>query len=157
PRHLNRDDDPGYFEDLSAFGGDSRAQPGANTNGFQHVRLKLPGMAGVSAQLRFEFTQDFTGTCSAVRTGHTCGVLVDNVVVQSVQSISPSTTLLNSSANPSAAGQSVTFTATVTTGGGAFATDGTVTFKEGSTVLGGPTAVVNGHASFTTSALGLGS
>src|SRR5262249_59169673 len=41
PRHLNRDDDPGYLEDLSAFGGDSRAQPGANTNGFQHVRLKL--------------------------------------------------------------------------------------------------------------------
>ena len=156
PKHLNRDDDPGYFQDLSAFGGDSRSQPGANANGFQHVRLKLPGMAGVSAQLRFEFTQDFTAACNSVRTGHTCGVLVDNVVVQSARSIAPSTTLLASSANPSASGQSVTITATVTTGGGAFATDGTVTFKEGSTVLAGPTAVVNGQASFTTSALGLG-
>ncbi|HEV3139193.1 MAG TPA: Calx-beta domain-containing protein, partial [Vicinamibacterales bacterium] len=76
--------------------------------------------------------------------------------VKSVQSVTPSTTLLTSSANPSAFGQGVTFTATVTTSSGAFATDGTVTFKEGATVLAGPTAVGSGRVSFTTSALSLG-
>jgi len=70
-----------YFEDMSVWAGDS--------HGSRHVRLRLPGMAGSTAQLRFEFTQDAIGTCADVRPGHTCGVSVDNVVVTSVVPVAP--------------------------------------------------------------------
>lgn len=43
-------------------------------------------MAGTNAQLRFEFTQDSSGTCADVRPGHSCGVAIDNVRVRSLQS-----------------------------------------------------------------------
>jgi uncharacterized repeat protein (TIGR01451 family) len=76
PKHLPRNSDTNYFQDMSVWGGDS--------GGVKHVHLKLPGMAGSTAQLRFEFTQDPIGTCADVRPGHSCGVLVDNLVVASV-------------------------------------------------------------------------
>jgi hypothetical protein len=66
-------------------------------------------------------------------------------------------TALASSLNPSSAGQSVTFTATVSiTAPGAGTLTGTVTFKDGSTTLA-TVALSNGTASFTTSALAGGS
>jgi hypothetical protein len=58
------------------------------------------------------------------------------------------TTALSSSLNPSALGQSVTFTATVTGG----SPTGTVTFKDGATVLGGGT-LSGGMVNFATAAL----
>jgi hypothetical protein len=67
----------------------------------------------------------------------------------------PSATLLTSSLNPSVGGQSVTFTATVTSTAGGTPT-GTVTFSEGATSLGsGPLNA--GGATFTTSSLTMGS
>jgi hypothetical protein len=76
PKHLPRSSDPAYFEDMSAWAGYS--------NGVQHVRMRLPGMEGSTAQLRFEFTQDEVGTCADPSlTGGECGVFVDNVVVES--------------------------------------------------------------------------
>jgi hypothetical protein len=78
PKHFPRNSNPNYFQDMSAWSGDS--------HGFKHVHLRLPGMAGSSAQLRFEFTQDGGAICSDVRPGHSCGVIVDNVVVKSVVS-----------------------------------------------------------------------
>jgi hypothetical protein len=63
------------------------------------------------------------------------------------------TTTLTSSLNPSGLGQAVTFTATVT---GASPT-GTVTFKDGATTLGTGTLHGAGQATFTTSALTVGS
>jgi len=71
----------------------------------------------------------------------------------------PSVTLtvgLQSSVNPSVAGQSVTLTATATSTGGGAPT-GTVTFKDGTTVLGTGTLNGSGVASFTTSTLTVGS
>ena len=53
PKHLPRSGNPTYFQDMSVWAGDSE--------GAQHVRLRLPGMAGTTAQLRFEFTQDGIG------------------------------------------------------------------------------------------------
>jgi hypothetical protein len=77
PRHLPRNSNGSYFEDMSAWGGDS--------GGVKHVRMRLPGMQGSIAQLRFEFTQDSFATCLDVRPGSAgCGVFVDNVVVKSV-------------------------------------------------------------------------
>jgi hypothetical protein len=81
PKHLPRSGDPAYFQDMSAWAGESQ--------GFRHVRLRLPGMAGSTAQLRFEFTQDSFFICSDVRPGHACGVAFDNLVVRSVKSIAP--------------------------------------------------------------------
>jgi hypothetical protein len=79
PRHLPRSGDPNYFEDMSVWAGSSQ--------GLKHVRLRLPGMQGSIAQLRFEYTQDSLFTCQNVRPGSAaCGVFVDNVVVKGVTS-----------------------------------------------------------------------
>jgi Big-like domain-containing protein len=63
-------------------------------------------------------------------------------------------TTLGSSLNPSTTGQSVTFTATVTSGA-AGAISGTVTFRDGATTLGAP-SIAGSTATFTTSALTAG-
>jgi len=73
-----------YFPngDMAMWAGDS--------NGPQHVHMRLPGMAETTAQLRFEFAQDSGGICSDVRPTHTdCGVSVDNIVVRTV--VAPAT------------------------------------------------------------------
>ena len=73
-----------------------------------------------------------------------------------ITAVAPTTTDLTSSLNPSSVGQSVTFTATVTSGGSPV-TSGTVQFSDGGTPLGGPVAVAaDGTATLTTSALGVG-
>lgn len=78
PKHFPRSSNPAYFEDMSAWAGLS--------NGFRHVRLRFPGMAGSTIQLRFEYTQDAFFNCEFLRPGSTCGVLIDNVVLNSVRS-----------------------------------------------------------------------
>jgi len=66
-------------------------------------------------------------------------------------------TSLTSSVNPSAVGQSVTFTATVTIAGGAGVTpDGTVTFSDGGTALQTVAINSNGVATYSTAALAQG-
>lgn len=71
--------------------------------------------------------------------------------------LSPTTTALSASPNPSTVGQAVTFTATVARIGGLFgAPSGTVTFLDGSTVLGTAGLDSAGHATFTTASLGAG-
>ncbi|HUS01485.1 MAG TPA: Ig-like domain repeat protein, partial [Chitinophagaceae bacterium] len=78
------------------------------------------------------------------------------VLVQVVNAAPPvtTTTTITSSINPSTAGQSVTFTATVSTGTGT--PTGTVTFFDGATNIG--TGTLSGNtATFTTSALTTGS
>ena len=62
-------------------------------------------------------------------------------------------TTLTSSLNPSEAGKAVTFTATITAGAGT--PTGTVTFKDGATILGTAT-LSGGVAAFSTSSLTLG-
>ena len=71
--------------------------------------------------------------------------------------VSTTTTVTSSSTgNQSWTGDSVTFTATVTSGGSPV-TSGSVTFKEGITILSGPTALDGfGQATFTTTALAEG-
>jgi hypothetical protein len=48
--------------------------------------MRLPGMQGSVAQLRFEYTQDLVFNCQDVRPSPACGVFVDNVMVRSVES-----------------------------------------------------------------------
>jgi hypothetical protein len=76
-------------------------------------------------------------------------------LTQTVNALATTTTVA-SSGSPSGFGQSVTFTATVRAGTTAI-TQGTVTFREGGTVLAGPlTLNASGQATFTTSTLGVG-
>jgi uncharacterized repeat protein (TIGR01451 family) len=63
-------------------------------------------------------------------------------------------TALTSSVNPSSPGQSVTFTATVTSVAGT--PTGTVQFKDGGTSLGAPQSLSGGVATFATSSLSAG-
>jgi large repetitive protein len=67
------------------------------------------------------------------------------------------TTTVTSSLNPSTLGQNVTFTATVTTGAGTGDLTGTVSFSDGTTVLAAAVPLNAGVATFTTSALTVGS
>ena len=46
PKHFPRSSNTAYFQDMSAWAGFS--------NGVLHVRMRLPGMAGSVAQLRFD-------------------------------------------------------------------------------------------------------
>jgi hypothetical protein len=73
------------------------------------------------------------------------------------QTVNPAatSTVVVSSVNPSAFGQSVTFTATVTSSAGT--PSGTVLFKDGATTLGAGTLDASGNASFTLSTLTAGS
>jgi Bacterial Ig-like domain (group 3)/FG-GAP-like repeat len=64
-------------------------------------------------------------------------------------------TALTSSANPSTLSQSVTFTATVSSGGGVAPT-GTVQFMDGTTVLGTPSLGANGIVTFSITTLSVG-
>jgi hypothetical protein len=66
------------------------------------------------------------------------------------------TTTLASATNPSTYGQQVVFTATVTPGSGSGIPTGTVTFKDGATLLGSA-ALSGGTASLATAALSTGS
>jgi Bacterial Ig-like domain (group 3)/FG-GAP-like repeat len=69
----------------------------------------------------------------------------------------PTSVALVSSKNPSFAGDSVTFTATVSPlNSGNFVPSGAVTFTDGANVLGSPTLGAGGIASVTTSALTVG-
>ena len=66
-------------------------------------------------------------------------------------------TVLTSTANPSAVGQNVTFTATVTiSGGGGVTPDGTVSFMNGTTLLSTQNLSAGGFAMFATSTLTAG-
>jgi hypothetical protein len=74
-----------------------------------------------------------------------------NAVVQN-----PTTTTISSSANPSTYGQTVMFTATVTSGSSPV-TEGTITFKDGATTLSTSTPNGSGIGTLATSALSAGS
>jgi hypothetical protein len=95
-------------------------------------------------------TASYSNTLDPTHFDSTSAILVQTVLE------STATTLV-SSANPSAVGQSVTFTATVAAlAGGTVPPDGTVTFADGSTTLNVATLSAGGVATYTTAALANG-
>ncbi len=95
-------------------------------------------------------------TVTAVYASDTNFAASGGSTVQSVQNNNTTATTASSSPNPSVLGQSVTFTSTTTSSGGVPV--GTVTFTEGSTVWASNVTVDgSGHASFSTTALAVGS
>lgn len=113
PKHFPRNSSTSYFEDMSAWAGDSQ--------GFKHVHMKFPGpggLAGATAQLRFEFAQDGFGTCADVRPGHQCGVMFDNLVVQSVVSVQADLAVSKTAVSDTVTtGDNVTYKITATNNG----------------------------------------
>ncbi len=86
----------------------------------------------------------------------TCPFQVSNCVAATIPGATATATALTSAPNPSTSGQSVTFTATVTSGAGVPA--GNITFTEGAATLASNVAVDGaGHAAFSTAALAAGS
>ena len=133
PKHTPRSSNPNYFEDMSVWAGDS--------GGLKHVSMRLPGMAGSTVQLRPDYTQDSMGTCADVRPGHTCGVMIDNIVMKSVVSSAGTCPVftINPGTVPSGApGVAYTPTTFTTTGGTAPFTFSEIgTLSNGLTFTGG--------------------
>lgn len=98
--------------------------------------------------VRYAPSPDFNASVSPV---------LEQIVQLPTTQLPATATLLSSSANPSTFGQSVTFTAAVATTGAFMAVPaGTVTFNDGSTLLGTGTLDKSGVATFTTSKLAVG-
>jgi len=118
------------------------------------------GCGGTFAGIASTTTGSYTDT--AVTAGstygyriRTCPFQVSNCVEEVVPGGTATTTTLTSAPNPSTFGQSVTFTATVTSGSGV--PTGTVTFKDGTATLGTGALDGTGHATFTSSTLSVAS
>jgi hypothetical protein len=105
------------------------------------------GVGNFTATLRAAGSQTITATDTV--TSSITGISSTIVVGQK-----NSTVTLTSSQNPSGVGQLVTFSATVTGGG---TPTGTVSFKDGTTVIGIGTLNASGIATFATSSLAQGS
>jgi hypothetical protein len=95
-----------------------------------------------------------THTITAVYGGDSNFAGASSSALSQVVNRANTSTALTSSVNPSANGQAVTFTATITTAAGA--PTGTVTFADGATTLATIT-LSGGSAAFTTSTLAVGS
>ena len=89
-------------------------------------------------------------SCSSTCTNSTASVFINT-------SVGPTTTTVVSSLNPSGFGQAVTLTATVRTQGFKGMPTGTVSFMDGTTTLGMGTLNGSGVATYSTSALAVGS
>jgi hypothetical protein len=141
PRHLPRNNNANYFQDMSVWSGDS--------GGLVHVSMRLPaeGLVGRDVQLRFEYTEDATGSCPV----GPCGIAVDNVVMRRVDLIPPvpatatTTTLAADPPGPVQHGSSITLTASVSPAAAA----GTVQLKDNGVAFGGPLPVTSGTAQTT--------
>jgi hypothetical protein len=98
-------------------------------------------------------TADYSGDSAFLPSGGSTTQIVKAAMQRVATAI-----VVGSAPDPSTVGQPVSFTATVTKAAGATGTPtGTVTFQEGSAVLGTAPLDAAGRAIFTTTALGVGS
>ena len=100
----------------------------------------------------FWYTQEYQATTQSANWNTRIGSFKFSSCGQAATS---TTTTLASSANPSSYGQQVVFTATVTPASGSGTPTGTVTFKDGATLLGSA-ALSGGAASLATATLATG-
>jgi hypothetical protein len=142
----------------------SSSNPGATNS----ITVNLSNFAnrGTAQLWRLAATNPSNQTVAAITrqsdVTFTANSFTFNAPMQSVQlfvippadATATTTTTLSSSRNPSAVGESVTFTATVSAATGT--PSGIVTFREGTTVLGTATLNASGVAVFTTASLSAG-
>jgi len=135
----------------------SGAPPDGDTVTFKEgtTVLGTGSLSGGSATFTTSALPAGTNVIRAVYAGDASFVGSSSKAVKQAVDKYPTTTALSSSLNPSNYGQAVTFTAVVTSSSGAPPDGDTITFKEGTTVLG-TGSLSGGSASFTTSALPVG-
>ena len=109
-------------------------------------------LSGGQAQLSVSTVDAGANTVKAIYSGSSTFTTSQNSLQQVVVA-APTTVVLTASPNPASSGQAVTLTATVNCA--TALPTGTVTIKDGKTVLG-TASVVNGQAQFTTSTLSTG-
>jgi large repetitive protein len=101
-----------------------------------------------------------TGTINVGTLGDTADAPLQLQLVGNATAVNSTTTVVSSSLNPAGFGQSITFTATVTTGASAGNLTGKVTFYDGATVLAADVALAapgtTATATFSTSVLTVG-
>jgi len=117
--------------------------------------LGTQNLAGGAASLATSALTVGTHSITVVYNGDTGHAASTSAAVSQVVNKTGTSTLLSSSQNPSTAGQSVTFSATVTATTSGVPT-GSVTFKSGTRALGAAT-LVGGVASISTTTLAKGS
>jgi len=120
----------------------------AATAGNTITTFSIPGAAGGTLL-------GGTGAFGINTAGVVTGAYTDKSTVAHGFVLTPTSTTLTSSPNPSTLGQAVTFTAKVTSSKGTPANGESVSFMEGTTVLGTGT-LSSGSASFITSTLPVG-
>ena len=125
----------------------------------QALGIAVPLVGGAADSPSVSDLQPGAHTVTAVYGGDSGFLPTTVTITQTVNGIVTTTTLA-SSANPSTYGQAITFTATVTPSNSALdSPDGTVTFRDGTTVLGtSPVAMGTGSgtATLTVASLGAG-
>ena len=110
---------------LSSAGGLTLALNAAGTTGTATFSISTLGVG------QHSIVASYSGD-----SGHFASSSTDNGVLPDIQIVQEGTaTTLQSSLNPSNVGQSVTFTATVTSAGGGITPDGTVAFMDGANTL----------------------
>jgi len=112
-------------------------------------------LAGGSASFTTSTLTSGSHSITAVYSGDANNLASTSAPLTQTVNQSATTTSLTSSLNPSQVGQAVTFTATVTSGGGT--PGGAVTFKDGAVAIGSATLTGGGGAALTISSLTLGS
>ena len=110
-----------------------------------NVPVNASGQATFSTSALTEGSHTITATYNGTAAFQTSSGSVTQVVQRATTS-----TALTSSVNPSTVGQPVTFTATVTSGGGNPVTTGTVDFTDGGAILATVALDSSGQATFTT-------
>ena len=160
-------------------GGTLNIELGGLTPGTQYDRLAVSGAATLNGTLNVSLishffpdlgntfqvltyashTGDFT-TKNGLAIGmgrqlDTTAGATDYVLVTNPGMATPTMTAVSAAPNPSVFGQAVTFTATVTPTGGSGTPTGSVTFQDGSSVLGSAT-LSGGSATFTLATLAVG-
>jgi Bacterial Ig-like domain (group 3)/FG-GAP-like repeat/FG-GAP repeat len=115
-------------------------------------------LASGAAQMSVSTLAVGTHNLTAQYSGDTNFIPSTSPAIPQVVNQGTSSTGVTSSANPAAAGATVTFTATVTStvSGNGIVPTGTVTFYDGSTSLGSGTLNSSGQASFVTQSLAVG-
>src|SRR6266516_3324899 len=137
---------------FTGSGSYSYTATGGLTCTFSPTTFTLGATATTTLSCSSPTVQTDTATVTA-----TSGTTTNSTTVTFVIQKASTTTTVVSSANPSVFGQAVTFTATVAVvAPGAGSPSGTVTFLDGATTLGTGT-LSGGIATFTTSALAVGS
>lgn len=156
PKNQALENDGNDSLSLTAITPDSNSAVGSATTCSSSTALGV----GATCDIAAEFAPTVSGNPLLANiniTGQTVDSPLDLTLVGDATPVNSTTVVLTSAPNPSNFGQSVTFSANVTTGAGTGALTGTVTFNDGTTKLGTVTLDSSSNAVFSTPSLTVGS